>query len=634
MSEEENGLVKKTSMSSTSGDPSITSNNFFTNFSSVIVDGLLEEVVENNNNSSNNNNNSCESPAIIAPTNPSSSTAFQGLPGIPPSVGGGGSSQGNDSNLIINVTSFASGISGSNATDVNGPVVTKQHQQNNSYLQLESSFSLPLSSPRSGGSSLEGASSLDESANSTVSFVTEIEIIPGRQVSSLSINSCGAGGSGGGEVQVFQLRKKNEPTALTMETEQSSVESAESIDKGASAPEDTQVGKDNPAGAEGISDNVDPSLTQDEAEGSFDEAGIATASTPTAEFEEGEGDEEGDIEGDDGGDEDDSTLSSEAVVDDIELILMPELCQDLPQTNLSPKLVRVTELKVNMDDVFGDDDEDDDLSSRHEFRSIVDEVCEEEQDVTGTSEGQKRLSRLSVGDDDVSSGSEFIGGNNRKGAGGTGGESSKSSSSSGRRRRSTSGRISSAVQTDITAVEEPAALLPSHHSGYRMKSSGKSSLSARLGVSSGKKLNWKSELTLLPSKMKVKQTGFNSFESNDERDQYSPRVAKFTSQVSDNSRKYCKHVDFEEPSALCGTLLELASMKIFCLLCPCRKNSIWMFQPFIFIFLCLCAKLQTSQTSSGESGTFYLLISYVCMKANALHKYSNFVCLILMNEWK
>jgi hypothetical protein len=50
----------------------------------------------------------------------------------------------------------------------------------------------------------------------------------------------------------------------------------------------------------------------------------------------------------------------------------------------------------------------------------------------------------------------------------------------------------------------------------------------------GKRLNWKSELTLLPSKTKLRTSEFSGYdESMNYQDQYSPsrQVTKFTSQV-------------------------------------------------------------------------------------------------------
>lgn len=470
-------------------------------------------------------------------------------------------------NLVCTgISAPRSSSSGNNAS------LIKQDENNlDSYRQIESASpdslssslcwsdsSTPPSTGRSGFYSLwediaVGANSLLEadqqgnttslesaSSGATVSFLTEIEVKPiHRQGANQNIRN-----SKSDEVNENDVEQQANSLLIFGKMETSdAVESAEAVDKEEGGGKDEQVenkGEEEDGGGDQNQQStqtppVDLTCKDKGEEGRGREEGEEEEEGDGADREDGgeEGREGEGFDGDDDDEDDDTTtLSSEAVVDDIELILMPEMCQDMSSDNLSPKLVRVTELKLNADDVFCDDDDDEDQSGRHEFRSIVDEVCEEEEGGAGQDQ-----SRLSIGDDDVSSGSELIsgGGRRRHGGGGGGGggvgESSKSSSSSGgRRRRSTSGRINSGVQTDITAVDEPTPISSGH--GFRKRSPGKSS--GRLGIpggSNGKKLNWKSELTLLPSKMKVKQSGFNSFESNDDRDQYSPRVAKFTSQV-------------------------------------------------------------------------------------------------------
>ncbi|CAL8143767.1 unnamed protein product [Orchesella dallaii] len=529
MSYEENGLV--TEKSSESECESSNKSNTINNFSSVIVHGLFEG--ENNNCGNSSAYTTYTSKASIDIDNSSTNTStssttpiIQGLPEIP--------HKENDSNLI---STFGNGI-------------LKQEEElgrQYNYLQVESTStsssnfnSLSLTTY----SSLEGTS-LESASSTTVSFLTEIEIIPSCTTTTTSLGEQNLGSLENERSSSLTMESSvgtpppPAPSTVANEASSSSTTAAEEQDRN---KKEVGVDKQDVPG--------DPSKGSTEAE--QEETGTTT--TEEGYYDDGDGGDGREVE-DYEDDEDTTTLSSEAVVDDIELILMPEMCQDLPSANLSPKLVRVTELKVNIDDVFCDDDDDEDQSSRHEFRSIVDEVCEEDEgkhDEEDDDNYRRRgedadAGRFSYGEDDVSSGSELIGrkkGASGGGVSGVGLESSKSSSSSGsRRRRSTSGRINSGVQTDITALEEPSAL-----SGYRRKSSGKSS-SGRLGLpSGGKKLNWKSELTLLPSKMKVKQAGFNSFESNDERDQYSPRVAKFTSQDTLNLSS-----QFLKPSTLYRT---------------------------------------------------------------------------------
>lgn len=543
-----------------------TNENFFCgDFNTVIVDGLVdnrgsEQVSENNNKSALDSDQkyySSESGASSDSVSSSSSPATARVVrisnrGIPSQSStnetGETAKQGSFSYFLsfdedsesANLKSDAEPECRSIGSSIRDAFEENTNQINvNNYQLIKSRFGeassdrpdRPLSSHnylRSGQQSWESSltlsdqqgTSLESSSSWTVSFLTEIEV----KATHPNVTS------------FTSLRKENAGKSLNMET--SEVQSSDKSDK-------EPVGEE--AGEEGDEEKVDDEVAEAAGESEQppeaspsdvkDQEGIIEEEEDDVEEESYVGGEEYEEGGDAcGGDEeeddDTTTLSSEAVVDDIELILMPEMCHDLQSSNLSPKLVRVTELKLNADDVFCDDDEtDEDQSSRHEFRSIVDEVCEEEEVGAGGGDG---TGRLSIGDDDVSSGSELISGSGRRHAG----ETSKSSSSSGRRRRSTSGRINSGVQTEITALDEPKAL--SGH-GFRKKASGKSS---RLGVpgggsANGKKLNWKSELTLLPSKMKVKQSSFNSFEGNDERDQYSPRVAKFTSQVRNPMEKAC-----------------------------------------------------------------------------------------------
>jgi len=248
-------------------------------------------------------------------------------------------------------------------------------------------------------------------------------------------------------------------------------------------------------------------------------------------------------DGDDEDEEDDDTLSSEAMVDDIELILMPEEAMDLPQVH-SPKLVRVRELLTDDSGHLLDDDEDDDCN----FRKM-----------DGSERSDRRGYQVDDGSDEgepmMDEGEGAVGFTNLAGFGrgpdGGGDEedpSFASSTTSGREPRGKYSRkslASSGVQTDITALEsghrQPIIC------DYRFGAGGRKVMTS----ASGKKLNWKSELTLMPSKTKVGHhfrglgdgglmntgvsIGFNRDE--DERDQYSAgcRVAKFTSQVRENS---------------------------------------------------------------------------------------------------
>lgn len=572
MTSEKNGFADKNKVNGTA--------NIFrqSNFSSVLVDGLLDEQVERYN----NNQSSTRAPNYSASHQTSHVDRVEGLPRRIPhefctasvtekrqgdtnsasqkeayfnSSCFADKGNGNETNSDAKSSSFTTSFSETcfnfvscNGSDLgrNETLITScQHHNQQSYLETQSTSSeTSLSSCWSGGTDFVSGStspksgylssweasasdqqgtSLESTASSwTVSFLTEIEARP-RELFSV-------GESRGCDLSKVESNDTSS-LSLTSKMETSDVDSVEKINPEPTVEVLGVEEKKEGNGGEDLTSERKPEpeeiKEEEEEEGKEDE---------DIEGDRGEGEECGDgegeqgFEGEDDDDDDTTTLSSEAVVDDIELILMPEMCQDMSSANLSPKLVRVTELKLNVDDVFCDDDEtDDDQSGRHEFRSIVDEVCEEEEGVVAQ---RGTLGRPSFGDDDVSSGSELVASGRRTG-GAAYGESSKSSSSGGgRRRRSTSGRINSGAQTDITAVEEPTPL--SSH-GFRKKSSGKSA-AARLGVpggsTNGKKLNWKSELTLLPSKMKVKQSGFNSFESNDERDQYSPRVAKFTSQVN------------------------------------------------------------------------------------------------------
>jgi hypothetical protein len=228
-------------------------------------------------------------------------------------------------------------------------------------------------------------------------------------------------------------------------------------------------------------------------------------------------------------DEEDTTVSSEAVVDDIELILMPEMVQDLPNSDLSPQLVRVTELKRSMGAAGGDYEtegfqyEEEYSDQESDFKKM-----ESEDDVgigggsLGVSHGLVNKTRhlssqvednYDEDDDDLSSSVAEV----FHGIGGIPTE------------KVNRGKVNSGVQTDITALESTAPL--PYEFRHRQQSLGKSSTTRHLGVPT-KKLNWKSELTLLPSKTKITGSGFTPFDSmNDQGDQYSPRVAKFTSQV-------------------------------------------------------------------------------------------------------
>lgn len=234
-----------------------------------------------------------------------------------------------------------------------------------------------------------------------------------------------------------------------------------------------------------------------------------------------------------GGDQDDDldqsyeddTLSSEAVVDDIELILMPETVQDFPSADLSPQLVRVTELKrplLDYDtDVFDDDDERrSDQESDFQKFGTDDENSEISGSVSSRSKLRRRVllasSSLGGGDDD-----------------GKEGLSSGRRDYMGQSDQQKSGRkVSCGAQTEITALETTSSSNPFELKQRRPvgKSSTKSS-GLGLGPTGKRRLNWKSELTLLPSKTKIRTSGFSGYEPMNYQDQYSPRVAKFTSQV-------------------------------------------------------------------------------------------------------
>jgi len=216
------------------------------------------------------------------------------------------------------------------------------------------------------------------------------------------------------------------------------------------------------------------------------------------EYEEDENNEEED---------DDTTISSEAVVDDIELILMPEETQDLSFSDMSPQLVRVTELNRERrcdEDDMQDDDYDREGDSCRKFESFSADdyyMMNEEEEEDGPS----------VAEDD----------------------STEREDEEGRRTvllaeelgDSHSDRVHSQVQTDITALDDVSFV----SEGY--KSKGNKSKTTKIG----RRLNWKSEMTLLPSKPKVKQGVLERNKSDidyeDESNQYSPRVSKFTSQV-------------------------------------------------------------------------------------------------------
>ncbi|CAG7716459.1 unnamed protein product [Allacma fusca] len=268
--------------------------------------------------------------------------------------------------------------------------------------------------------------------------------------------------------------------------------------------------------------------------------------------------------------EDDTEVSSEAVVDDIELILMPEEVEDLPAMDHSPKLVRVTELNIdgNMEDDFfkmdADEGEEDYCGEEEE---------EEEEDGNGTEKEPDEQ------DDPQSQDYEEED------------ETTENGNSRPQRRVSSgdvysSGKVHSGVQTDISALEkddgdyddgEDASYSEDSSrfdwrrrktltlTGVGIAGTGNSGKpSGRLATPRGKKLNWKSELTLLPSKTKIGfvagstglsmggSTGFGAFSfansgySGDanfsSHDQYSPRVAKFTSQdnVMSSSSQFLK----------------------------------------------------------------------------------------------
>lgn len=233
---------------------------------------------------------------------------------------------------------------------------------------------------------------------------------------------------------------------------------------------------------------------------------------------------------------DDDTISSEAVVDDIELILMPETLTDFPPMDLSPQLVRVTELKRPGDydtDVFEDDDE-----GRSELESDFQKFGTDDEEGVSASE-RSMSSRSNLHRRRVHHLSSFGGDRAQN-------EETEDQIEDGAGGGKSIGKVHSGSQTEITALETFSPYNPfefKQQQQHRRRSVGKSSSNRGVGLgtmpgtsSSGggrKHLNWKSELTLLPSKTKIRATGFSGYDevSTNYQDQYSPRVAKFTSQV-------------------------------------------------------------------------------------------------------
>jgi hypothetical protein len=199
---------------------------------------------------------------------------------------------------------------------------------------------------------------------------------------------------------------------------------------------------------------------------------------------------------------------------------MPETVQDF--SDLSPQLVRVTELKRFVGDYDADVFEDDETDQESDFRKFGtdDEEGNSERSVSTSSKMRRNvfLSNTSLG-----------GG----GCGGGGAEDNENDEPSscreylGSRRvggKKSSGKVNTGVQTEITALETCSPF------ELKRRSSGKSKIP--FGIQGqGKRLNWKSELTLLPSKTKIRPTGFSGYEPTNYQDQYSLRGAKFTSQV-------------------------------------------------------------------------------------------------------
>lgn len=259
-------------------------------------------------------------------------------------------------------------------------------------------------------------------------------------------------------------------------------------------------------------------------------------------------------------------------MDDIELILMPEEVEDLPSRENSPQLVRVTELH--------DGDYEEEYDEDH-FYKMDDEVYEAaEEGAVGGGGGEEEGEYY---DDDEEAQQSY---NNYYDDDPSISESHHNPQSLDRRRRRkssvgsvNSGKVvSSFVQTDISALEDYDDECVSENSdrsdrnwrrrkasgsgggsvGYRNPGSAAASLAAGGKISArGKRLNWKSELALLPSKTRLSvgaspggaigagamrlsmdssdEPGGSAAGGNDDAYSFrSPRVAKFSSQVSEN----------------------------------------------------------------------------------------------------